>query len=280
MGAVYGQGPGKCREVLPGFRELSIIRLAPRRQPPLRRHAPAGLTNLDEDGFLAGRGIPATRGGSQIRMGKRLYVGNLPYDADEASLREVFAADGRKVDRVHIVLDRDTQRPRGFAFVEMGTDAEAQQAIATLNGTMFGTRQLRVTEAEERRGPGGGPGGPPRGPGGPGGPPRGPGGPPRSGGGSYGGGGGGGGGSYGGGGSASSGGGSAGGGGAGGGGAAGGPRDVEAARAARFGPDARPRRERDDHRSPGKAPRRRSEGGDDDAYGGRRGSRRFDDDDE
>jgi len=90
-------------------------------------------------------------------MGKRLYVGNLPYDADEAALREVFGQDGRVVERVHIVLDRETQRPRGFAFVEMATDDQARQAIAKLEGTMFGTRNLRVTEAEERRpgGPGG-----------------------------------------------------------------------------------------------------------------------------
>lgn len=90
-------------------------------------------------------------------MGKRLYVGNLPYDADEAALREVFGQDGRVVERVHIVLDRETQRPRGFAFVEMATDDQARQAIEKLEGKMFGTRNLRVTEAEERRpgGPGG-----------------------------------------------------------------------------------------------------------------------------
>lgn len=94
-------------------------------------------------------------------MGKRLYVGNLPYDADDAALRAAFAQDGRRVERIHIVLDRETQRPRGFAFVEMATDDEARAAIAALDGTMFGMRQLRVTEAEDRRtGPGA-----PRGPG-------------------------------------------------------------------------------------------------------------------
>ena len=55
-------------------------------------------------------------------MGKRLYVGNLPYDADEAALRAAFAQDGRAVERVHIVIDRETQRPRGFAFIEMATE--------------------------------------------------------------------------------------------------------------------------------------------------------------
>lgn len=106
-------------------------------------------------------------------MGKRLYVGNLPYDADEAALRAAFAQDGRRVERVHIVLDRETQRPRGFAFVEMATDDEARAAIAALDGTMFGMRQLRVTEAEDRRaGPGAprgpAPGGPRSGSSGPG----------------------------------------------------------------------------------------------------------------
>ena len=191
-------------------------------------------------------------------MGKRLYVGNLPYDADETSLREVFGQDGRIVERVHIVLDRETQRPRGFAFVEMATDEQAKQAIETLDGSMFGTRQLRVTEAEERRpvgsggpgGPGGprGPGGPPRGPGGPGGY----GGPPRqdrgpssgSSGPRFGGGG-------------------------------GGPAPDDRNR---FGPDARPKNERRPERKP--PARRRDDDSDGDAFGGRRGNSRFEDDDE
>lgn len=94
-------------------------------------------------------------------MGKRLYVGNLPYDADEDAIRAAFTESGGSVERVHIPLDRETQRPRGFAFVEMGNDEEAQQAIAKMNGASFGTRTLRVSEAEERRpAGGGGPGGP------------------------------------------------------------------------------------------------------------------------
>ncbi|MGB3970180.1 MAG: RNA-binding protein, partial [Planctomycetota bacterium] len=91
-------------------------------------------------------------------MGKRLYVGNLPYDADEQTLRTAFSQDGRTVERVHIVLDRETQRPRGFAFVEMATDEQAKAAMAAMDGAVFGTRQLRVTEAEERRAGPGGPG--------------------------------------------------------------------------------------------------------------------------
>lgn len=106
--------------------------------------------------------------GSHHSMGKRLYVGNLPYDADEASLRAAFGRDGMVVERVNIVVDRETLRPRGFAFVDMATDEQAKQAIAALDGTRFGPRQLRVTEAEDRRPPGSGGG------------PRGPGGAPRS----------------------------------------------------------------------------------------------------
>jgi len=173
-------------------------------------------------------------------MGKRLYVGNLPYDADEASLRAAFGQDGRTVERVHIVLDRETQRPRGFAFVEMATEEQAKLAISTLDGTVFGTRNLRVTEAEDRRpgGPGG-PGGASRGPGAP--RPSGPGPTPGSGFGSR-------------------------------------PTE-DAGRFNRFGPDARPRSERD-RDAKRAAPRKRVEGPVDDAYGGRRGSRRFDDDDD
>lgn len=120
-------------------------------------------------------------------MGKRLYVGNLPYNTDEAMLKEAFGQEGRTVASVHIVMDRETGRPRGFAFVEMTSDADAQKAIAAMDGAEFGGRNLRVNEAEDRRGPGAGPGGPR----GPGGPPRpaGAGGPPRPGGFSGGGGG-------------------------------------------------------------------------------------------
>ena len=91
-------------------------------------------------------------------MGNRLYVGNLSYDTDTESLRELFATMG-EVSDVHVVMDRDSGRPRGFAFVTMGTAAAAQKAISELNGTTLDNRQLRVNEAEERRGGGGGGGG-------------------------------------------------------------------------------------------------------------------------
>lgn len=94
-------------------------------------------------------------------MGTRLYVGNLSYNVTEPELKDVFAENGRNVKEVKVVLDRDTGRPRGFAFVEMTTDAEAAQAIETLNGREIQGRPINVSEARERapRGGGGGGGG-------------------------------------------------------------------------------------------------------------------------
>ncbi len=92
-------------------------------------------------------------------MGKRLYVGNLPYQCEESQLRALFEQDGRQVEEVKIVTDRETGRPRGFAFVEMATDAGAQHAITELNGKDLQGRTIAVSEARERTGGGGGGGG-------------------------------------------------------------------------------------------------------------------------
>ena len=94
-------------------------------------------------------------------MGKRLYVGNLSYDSTDQSVRDAFSACGTVSD-VHVMVDRDTGRPRGFGFVEMSSDAEAQAAIETLDGSNLDGRDIRVDEAKEReprRGGGGGGGG-------------------------------------------------------------------------------------------------------------------------
>jgi len=92
--------------------------------------------------------------------GTRLYVGNLSYQTNEASLREVFEQEGRKVSEIKIVTDRETGQPRGFAFVEMASPADAEAAIAALNGRELDGRTLKVNEAQERsRGGGGGGGG-------------------------------------------------------------------------------------------------------------------------
>jgi len=82
-------------------------------------------------------------------MGTRLYVGNLPFDVDETQLRGLFEKDGRQVSEVKIIMDRDTGRPRGFAFVEMGSQADASGAISALNGTEVGGRALTVNEARD-----------------------------------------------------------------------------------------------------------------------------------
>jgi hypothetical protein len=131
-------------------------------------------------------------------MGNKLYVGNLPYSFRDEDLQQAFAAHG-SVTSAKVMMERDTGRSKGFGFVEMGSDAEAQAAINGMNGQQFGGRGLVVNEARpmEARPPrtgGGGFGG-------------GGGGRSGGGGGGYGGGAGGGGGGYGGGGSRSGGGG-------------------------------------------------------------------------
>jgi cold-inducible RNA-binding protein len=90
-------------------------------------------------------------------MGRKLYVGNLPYSATEQSVREAFGKCGN-VDSVALITDRDTGQSKGFGFVEMSSDAEAQAAIQQLNGTSFEGRQIKVNEAKPKA-PGGGGGG-------------------------------------------------------------------------------------------------------------------------
>jgi RNA recognition motif-containing protein len=92
-------------------------------------------------------------------MGTRLYVGNLPFSADESQVRELFTQNGRTVSEVKLVTDRDTGRPRGFGFVEMASAEDADGAIRDLNGREFGGRALTVNEARERSSGGGGFGG-------------------------------------------------------------------------------------------------------------------------
>jgi len=80
---------------------------------------------------------------------KNLYVGNLPHSTTESELRTAFEAHG-PVEKISIVTDRDTGRSRGFAFVEMTNAAEADKAIAALNGTEFGGRTLTINEAKPK----------------------------------------------------------------------------------------------------------------------------------
>ena len=88
---------------------------------------------------------------------KKIYVGNLPWSATEADLRDLFATMG-EVHSAAVITDRDTGRSRGFGFIEMD-DADAEKAIAELNGRELGDRALRVNEAQERQRPAGGGGG-------------------------------------------------------------------------------------------------------------------------
>src|SRR4051812_46957323 len=107
-------------------------------------------------------------------MNKKLYVGNLPFSAEEGQLEALFGGDGRQVASVRILSDKETGRSRGFAFVEMASSEDAQKAIDALNGHDFMGRALTVNEAREQapreagsgfggrgggRGPGGGRGG-------------------------------------------------------------------------------------------------------------------------
>lgn len=91
-------------------------------------------------------------------MGKRLYVGNLSYGVDSSALEQLFAQHGQVVS-AQVVSDRDTGRSKGFGFVEMSSDDEAQNAIAALNGQQHDGRALTVNEARPREDRGGGGGG-------------------------------------------------------------------------------------------------------------------------
>jgi cold-inducible RNA-binding protein len=120
-------------------------------------------------------------------MGTRLFIGNLSYNVTEQELREAFTGEGIEVRSVRVALDRETSRPRGFAFVETATDDGAKASIEKLSGRILQGRPIIVEEAQAKPAgprPAGGFGSAPRpggfgaprppGPGGPSGPPRGP----------------------------------------------------------------------------------------------------------
>jgi cold-inducible RNA-binding protein len=90
------------------------------------------------------------------KMGKKLYVGNLSYNTTEADLRDLFTEQGHETTEVKVVLDRESGRPRGFAFVEMSNSQDVQKAIDGLNGKELQGRALSVSEARERTSGGGG----------------------------------------------------------------------------------------------------------------------------
>ena len=86
-------------------------------------------------------------------MSKKLYVGNLSFSNTEAELKELFGRHG-SVESVNVITDRETGRPRGFAFVEMSEGSAAQDAIRALDGTDFGGRTIKVNEAQDKQGRG------------------------------------------------------------------------------------------------------------------------------
>ena len=93
-------------------------------------------------------------------MGKKLYVGNLPFNTDDQALMSMFTQCGT-VESAKIIMDRDSGRSKGFGFVEMSNDTEAEAAITKFNGSDFGGRPMTVNEARpqaprENRGNGGG----------------------------------------------------------------------------------------------------------------------------
>ncbi len=93
-------------------------------------------------------------------MGRKLYVGNLPYSVTESALSDKFAAYGT-VESAKLITDRDTGRSKGFGFIEMASDSEAQAAIEKVNGTDYDGRPMKVNEArpQEKRSGGGDRGG-------------------------------------------------------------------------------------------------------------------------
>jgi RNA recognition motif-containing protein len=88
-------------------------------------------------------------------MGRKLYVGNLPFGVTDDQLSQLFSAHGT-VQSAQVIMDRDTGRSKGFGFVEMGSDAEAQAATAALNGQAIDGRNLTVNEARPKPDRGGG----------------------------------------------------------------------------------------------------------------------------
>jgi len=91
-------------------------------------------------------------------MGRKLYIGNLAFDVTQKELEDLFAQSG-SCESVAIITDRATGQSRGFAFIEMGSNADAQKAIQQFDGHEFKGRTLKVSEAREREGGGGGRGG-------------------------------------------------------------------------------------------------------------------------
>jgi RNA recognition motif-containing protein len=124
-----------------GWRALPIATELPRPEWPGRE--PASVASI----------LKSWRG-EDYELSKKIYIGNIPFSSTEDELRALFERHGG-VASVNVITDRDTGRPRGFAFVEMDDASAADDAIRALDGSELGGRSIRVNEAQDRRGGGG-----------------------------------------------------------------------------------------------------------------------------
>ncbi len=121
-----------------------------------RVYIATGLPCPDDPGWNPAKVAPPNGERVEDReLAKKLYVGNLPFSITEDELRAAFESHG-SVESVNVIMDRDTGRPRGFAFVEMADASAADAAMQALDGSDMGGRSLRVNEAQDRRGGGDG----------------------------------------------------------------------------------------------------------------------------
>ena len=119
-----------------------------------RRGASSGLSG-SASGRRSRPSQTVAKRDEECELSKKLYVGNLPFSVTESELRTAFEQHG-SVSSVNVITDRETGRPRGFAFVEMEDASAADAAMRALDGNEFGGRNLRVNEAQDRRDGGGG----------------------------------------------------------------------------------------------------------------------------
>jgi len=159
----FGSAPGRADRSSQARRSTAALQPAPRngKKHNKKNNEPFGVAihrGSSRTSRLLGNEKPcqsrSRRPGnhyeSKTTMGKRLYLGNLSFDTTDETLHAALSENGVVKD-LHVVSDRDTGRPRGFAFAEMSTDAEAQAVIAALDGTELDGRQLTVNEARERQ---------------------------------------------------------------------------------------------------------------------------------
>ncbi len=118
-------------------------------------HQPCARTFREHQADREAHRVPFGPRGKDNKLSKKLYVGNLSFDSTENDLKDLFGRHGT-VESVAVIMDRDTGRARGFAFVEMADAQAADDAIRGLDGSDFGGRNIKVNEAQDKRDGGGG----------------------------------------------------------------------------------------------------------------------------